>query len=166
MARHKVTLGIPGFQLGRSDLTLKVAVDGRILGTLMVSKGSLDWRPRGARLTYSATWEDFDRWMQGEERPSLDPPTEPSTPAYSRLVSSDKELLAAAGRSSFTELSEVISEETEYDTFVTSGPDGVEVRVETRGTVLAYPFVLESLWEVAEELDEEVQASETEDGAR
>jgi hypothetical protein len=56
-----------GLALSGVDVEFNVQVDGHILGTLKVSKGSLDWRPRNGRHrnSYTISWRDFDYLVQG-----------------------------------------------------------------------------------------------------
>lgn len=47
------------------DLKITVKTDGEIFGTLTLSKGTIDWRPkkkwRGRSNEFRMTWEAFDR---------------------------------------------------------------------------------------------------------
>lgn len=65
MPQHEVKMTVPATtQVVNADVTFVVAADGRRLGTLQISKGSIDWKPAGAQHSHSATWEEFDRWMR------------------------------------------------------------------------------------------------------
>jgi hypothetical protein len=41
-----------------------VKSDGRLLGELLVSKGTIDWRPGRHHYTVRLTWEKFARLME------------------------------------------------------------------------------------------------------
>lgn len=57
-----------GIEVGRVDVTFDIRTGKKLLGTLQVSKGSLDWRPaRRSANVCSVSWEDFDEWMRNEQ---------------------------------------------------------------------------------------------------
>ena len=43
---------------------IEVLADDELVGTLFVSRGSVDWRPRGSWYVYKLGWDQFDRLMQ------------------------------------------------------------------------------------------------------
>lgn len=47
-----------------SDLVIEVSADEEKLGELRLSRGTVDWVPRGHRRPFSMSWEQFDRLMQ------------------------------------------------------------------------------------------------------
>jgi hypothetical protein len=51
-----------------SDVEIVVKKDGSVLGTLTLSKGSIDWRPKkkhiGGKSEVQLTWAQFDRRMR------------------------------------------------------------------------------------------------------
>lgn len=51
------------------DIEFVVRADGRKLGTLLISRGNIEWLPRGWRRhdALPATWAEFDDWMRGED---------------------------------------------------------------------------------------------------
>lgn len=59
-----------GWPVGSKDLHFQVRTDGKLLGVLLVSKGTIAWRPRhGLRgQELQIPWERFGRSMQGQER--------------------------------------------------------------------------------------------------
>ena len=65
MADHEVRMSTKNPLLAGIDLDFDVKVDGEVLGTLSVSEGGLNWRPKNyqKRNGASVTWNDFDRWM-------------------------------------------------------------------------------------------------------
>ena len=42
---HKVIFNLPKRELGREDIEFVVEQDGKRFGTLLVSKGAIEWRP-------------------------------------------------------------------------------------------------------------------------
>jgi hypothetical protein len=52
--------------VGNVDVEYEVRRGPDLLGTLSISKGGLDWRPKGARKPRKATWEQFQAWMKTE----------------------------------------------------------------------------------------------------
>lgn len=50
--------------VGNVDVKYEVRRGTDLLGTLSISKGGLDWRPKGARKTRVSNWEQFDEWMK------------------------------------------------------------------------------------------------------
>lgn len=61
---HDVTFSIPERTLGRADAEFKVKKDGRPLGRLKVSKGSVVWARGAATHGYKMNWADFDELMR------------------------------------------------------------------------------------------------------
>lgn len=61
MAKHDVALTIPsGIEIGSRDLTLVVKADSTPLGTVTISKGSIDWKPSpNKKAHFQLTWEQF-----------------------------------------------------------------------------------------------------------
>ncbi|SUE28949.1 Uncharacterised protein [Nocardia farcinica] len=69
MADHDVRLSIKGLEVKGIDLSFDVKIDGKVLGTLQVSEGSLDWRPKHARRNnpIQISWTEFARWAEGDD---------------------------------------------------------------------------------------------------
>jgi hypothetical protein len=66
MAVHKVTMNLPRNIVVNSDVELEIYSNGKKLGELHVSKGSIDWRPNRTKKTeYRLEWEDFALLMEG-----------------------------------------------------------------------------------------------------
>ena len=64
MAVHDVKFSIPKRTLGKADVEFDVHRDGKKLGTLTVSKGSLVWFPSGTSYGHKMGWKNFDKFMQ------------------------------------------------------------------------------------------------------
>jgi hypothetical protein len=67
---HEVDFSIPSRDLGRSDVEFNVKKDGRKLGTLKVSKGSVVWFATDTSYGYKLTWSAFDALMQANGKRS------------------------------------------------------------------------------------------------
>ncbi|BCN43443.1 hypothetical protein GCM10027068_46090 [Prescottella soli] len=65
MADHEVRLSTKNLLIAGIDMDFDVKVDGEVLGTLSVSEGGLDWRPKHYRKKngWRATWTDFNEWI-------------------------------------------------------------------------------------------------------
>ena len=59
MAEHKITVAQPTREVVNNDYQFDIHSDGAKLGSLSVSKGSVEWRPRNAKLSVNISWEDF-----------------------------------------------------------------------------------------------------------
>jgi nitrogen fixation protein FixH len=66
MAKHDISFRLPARPIKNTDATFKVHSDDELLGTLKVSRGSLEWSPANARKGYHINWEDFNVLMQQE----------------------------------------------------------------------------------------------------
>lgn len=69
MPTHDVTIEIPKKSIQAKDIKFTVKSDGGMLGSLLVSKGNIEWIPannsvRKRRLT----WERFAQMMESEGR--------------------------------------------------------------------------------------------------
>jgi len=62
--QHDVKFDVPARPLGRADVTFEVKQNGKLLGKLEVSNGSLVWFPRGKRAGHKMGWSMFDEIMQ------------------------------------------------------------------------------------------------------
>jgi hypothetical protein len=75
MAQHRVTITLPELELGKSDIRFRVKRSSFVLGTLLLSKGAVVWRPKwqpgrglgGKRLG----WKDFNKLMCERGKPEL-----------------------------------------------------------------------------------------------
>ena len=76
MASHRVRMSVPGFDIGGSNVEFVVESSRRTpagelekLGELHVSKGSLEWWPKGAkRYRREVKWEKFAEWIEANGR--------------------------------------------------------------------------------------------------
>jgi hypothetical protein len=63
MAVHRIAMNVPSVEVVNADVDITVWSDEEVLGHLLVSKGSVDWRPGRAHTTYRLDWERFDSLM-------------------------------------------------------------------------------------------------------
>lgn len=61
---HKVSVNFPEQNLTKQDITFDVRKDGKRFGTLLVSKGAIEWRPRSKQSNRKISWAAFDRMMR------------------------------------------------------------------------------------------------------
>lgn len=70
MAKHDIEVGLPAHRVINTDVSIIVKSDGKQLGELLISKGTIDWRPSKRQKQVSMRWETFarlmDRWLNGE----------------------------------------------------------------------------------------------------
>jgi hypothetical protein len=66
MAQHSIKIGLPKASLLNSDAVIKVRASGKLLGTLTVSRGNLEWFSSRWRIPTKLNWEQFDRLMHRE----------------------------------------------------------------------------------------------------
>jgi hypothetical protein len=72
MASHRVRMSVPEFDIGGSNVEFVVESNRRTasgdlekLGELHISKGSLEWWPKGAkRYRREVKWERFAEWIE------------------------------------------------------------------------------------------------------
>ena len=69
MPEHEVRWRLPtkrGWPVGSRDMHFRVRSDAELLGVLLVSQGTIAWRPRHGRRgqELQMSWEDFDAIMQ------------------------------------------------------------------------------------------------------
>lgn len=65
MANHDVAFAIPQKLVLSKDVEFNVKSDGAKLGTLLVSKGNIEWVPASNTVKkYRLSWEAFDVMMQ------------------------------------------------------------------------------------------------------
>jgi hypothetical protein len=65
---HDVKFSIPERELGKSDIEFKVKKDGKILGIMNVSKGSIVWFSKDTTYGHKTSWADFDEYMKTTTR--------------------------------------------------------------------------------------------------
>lgn len=71
MAEHDVQFSVPERPLSKSDIVFVVDEDGERFGTLMVSKGGLDWLParKWRDKPFRLSWSRFDRIVRDQVNP-------------------------------------------------------------------------------------------------
>ena len=70
---HKVIFNLPRRELGREDIEFIVTLtdkdgDGKRFGTLLVSKGAIEWRPTNKVYRRKLNWTRFDQLMRESGR--------------------------------------------------------------------------------------------------
>jgi hypothetical protein len=64
MATHSVSLQVAhAVPIGSVDITLPVRKDGKLLGTLTISQGGVDWKKAHAQKHVSFSWTQFAELM-------------------------------------------------------------------------------------------------------
>jgi phage pi2 protein 07 len=66
MAKHRVVMNLPPREIKRADVSFKIKRDGKLLGTLEVSNGSIVWYPSGTTYGNKMNWAKFDKMMDSE----------------------------------------------------------------------------------------------------
>ena len=67
MAKHDISLEIPhGITVVNKDIEVTVREDGRILGRVRISKGSIDWLAANRQRVQYLPWSGFARLMDAE----------------------------------------------------------------------------------------------------
>ena len=65
MAKHYVIYSIPLEELGKRNIEFNVYHDDDKLGTLMISKGAVVWKPgKNKKNAFKMTWSFFDEIMR------------------------------------------------------------------------------------------------------
>ena len=72
MAVHRVELALPSTDIQNADVTISVWSDDELLGDLLVSRGTIDWRPAHHHTRFSMEWERFDGVMRENARRRTD----------------------------------------------------------------------------------------------
>ncbi len=67
MAKHNVYVTLPNAELGKSDAVFTIYQDDKKLGTITISKGSIEWYPNRAKQPYSLSWTQFDKMIKGQQ---------------------------------------------------------------------------------------------------
>jgi hypothetical protein len=67
MAKHDVSFEIPQKFVLAKDIEFEIKSDGSKLGTLLISKGNIEWMPTKKSVNkHRMTWEDFSELMETE----------------------------------------------------------------------------------------------------
>lgn len=67
---HEITFTLPEVPLGKVDAEFTIKKDGQIVGTLKVSRGTIDWTPKdhAHENPYQISWINFDKLMRNKGR--------------------------------------------------------------------------------------------------
>jgi hypothetical protein len=68
MATHTIQMNIPSRVVLNSDIEFDVHSNESKLGTLRISKGSIEWAPAHFAHGFHMEWEKFDHLMRQEGR--------------------------------------------------------------------------------------------------
>ena len=68
MAVHRVEMALPSTDIQNADVTVSVWSDDELLGELLISRGTIDWRPGHHHTVFSMDWERFDGLMRANGR--------------------------------------------------------------------------------------------------
>jgi hypothetical protein len=72
VAKHTIDFDIPARKMGNVDITCHPKSNGRKLGTLELSKGSVDWTPRRNSVNVRTfTWEKFAALLERGQVPPI-----------------------------------------------------------------------------------------------
>lgn len=70
MAQHQVRARVDTKVIGHKDLAITVKRNGEKLGTLLISKGNIEWLPKGNSINKKRIgWKRFSDLMETEGRP-------------------------------------------------------------------------------------------------
>ena len=67
MANHKVIMREPKKLLRKKDVEFAIRIDGELMGTLLVSRGSLDYRPAHGKSLYTKNWKTIHEFFTGSK---------------------------------------------------------------------------------------------------
>jgi len=66
---HEISLGINSKFVLHKDVEVDVKADGAKLGTLLISKGNIEWLPAGHHVNkYRLSWKDLAALMESQGR--------------------------------------------------------------------------------------------------
>jgi hypothetical protein len=68
VANHSIKLELPKAPIVNRDAVFRVRAAGRLLGTLTVSRGNLEWYSNKCKIPTRLNWERFDRLMHRRSR--------------------------------------------------------------------------------------------------
>ena len=68
MARHEIEVSLPRAEVLHKDAKVRIRANGRLLGTLTLSKGGIGWSAHKQKLERHFTWEEFDRTVREMKR--------------------------------------------------------------------------------------------------
>ena len=64
MATHDIDMTVPRTVVLKTDVNFSVRSDGRKVGELRVSRGSLAWKPAKSNTEYHIAWEELTALVQ------------------------------------------------------------------------------------------------------
>ena len=64
MATHEINMTIPPEIVLNKDVEFAISSDGSKIGTLKISRGTVEWLPANHKYGYHVSWEDFDKMMR------------------------------------------------------------------------------------------------------
>jgi hypothetical protein len=66
---HTINMQMPKTPVNISDVEFRIKQDGKLLGTLNISKGNLEWVPAGhSKRKFKVRWGTFDALMRQHGR--------------------------------------------------------------------------------------------------
>ncbi len=65
---HDVRFSIPDRELGKADIEFKIKKNGKVFGTLRVSKGSIVWLPKDTSYGHKIGWNTFHDVMRQQKK--------------------------------------------------------------------------------------------------
>jgi hypothetical protein len=63
LAKHTISVGLPEAEVVNKDAVIKVRADGRLVGTITISRGNIEWYSNHWKKPTRLTWTQFDRIM-------------------------------------------------------------------------------------------------------
>ena len=67
MATHRIVMKEPRRWLRKKDVEFSIRIDGELMGTLLVSRGTLDYRPAHGRKLYTRNWKAVHEFFTGKK---------------------------------------------------------------------------------------------------
>lgn len=65
MGKHEIRLKIPQrIEVVNKDIEVVVYEDGKVLGRVRISRGSIDWRPASGKRARHMRWSTFANMME------------------------------------------------------------------------------------------------------
>jgi hypothetical protein len=64
MPVHEVYFSLPTRNIMNADAEFEIISDGNKLGSLRISRGSLEWQPANSPLRLQMSWENFNDVMR------------------------------------------------------------------------------------------------------
>lgn len=64
MPRHDIAINLPTKPIKNADTTIEIWSNNEKLGELRISRGTLDWVPRGGKRPRRVAWEDLAAMLE------------------------------------------------------------------------------------------------------